>query len=179
MVVLAIVLLQPQTMFGAQSNFSGPLNSAAGYQESGTEIIDTNGRYIGNVSSTGNVTTTGNVNTNTFQVDSGTLINEFNCSSTVWNPSGVSSSTVATTTVVVNGATAGDLILLSIDTSTVSSTIGFSLDLAGTIFRTDSVSSTIFAQLSVPYRETAGVSFESVWDITTSTLRACYFSPNI
>lgn len=52
-VSLIFLFASPRSIpLGAQSNFSGPLNSAAGYQESGTEIINTNGAFIGTVSST-------------------------------------------------------------------------------------------------------------------------------
>jgi len=53
MIVLGFLAVQSQALpLGAQSNFSGPLNSAAGYQESGTEVINTDGAWTSNVSST-------------------------------------------------------------------------------------------------------------------------------
>ena len=44
-IVLGFIAYRSQSPLGAQSNFSGPLNSAAGYQESGTTIIDTDRNF--------------------------------------------------------------------------------------------------------------------------------------
>lgn len=58
-----VVYYQPQAPLGAQSNFSGPVNSASGYQESGTEIINTSGVYIGGVNTGSNAATLSGTNT--------------------------------------------------------------------------------------------------------------------
>ena len=45
-------------VLGGTSHFSGPIDSLAGYDESGMTVIDTNGNFLGSINSTSTATST-------------------------------------------------------------------------------------------------------------------------
>ena len=99
---LGVLVFQSQIPFlGAQSNFSGPVNSTAGFQESGTTVIDTNGAYVYTVSTTQAASFNAGV---TFVTE----VTGSYCGTATWNPNAVGSSTVATTSLTVTGLALGD-----------------------------------------------------------------------
>ena len=61
-VVLGFLVLQPQSQLGGSTTY-GTINARDGYQESGTEIINTSGVYIGAVNTGSNTATLSGVNT--------------------------------------------------------------------------------------------------------------------
>ena len=116
-IVLGFIAFQSQSsILGAQSNFSGPLNSLAGFQESGTAIVDTNGNWVNAIltSSTARFDNTATFNSSTFNGE----ITLGNCGTATWNPGAVSSSTSATTTIWVPNAAAGDIFLFGFSATT-------------------------------------------------------------
>ena len=157
LVVVLGLFLQSQDRLGAQSNFSGPINSDAGYLESGTEIINTSGAFIGTVSSTA------------VQRFSGEISLGANCSSATWNPGAVVSSTVATTSISMpSGYEVGDVLWAGLSTSTCAASDAACLILNITPPRVVS-GTVVLAQLSSP-----GSGNVASIDIATSTLSVCY-----
>src|SRR3990167_6625634 len=86
-VVLGLFLQSQGFSLGAQSNWSGPINSGAGFMESGTEIINTSGAFTGVVSST----SAGRVGS--LAVGGGTVLTDISCAATSWDPPAITSST--------------------------------------------------------------------------------------
>ena len=132
-VVLGVLLFQSQGLsFGAQSNFSGPVNSGAGYHESGTTVIDTNGAWVNTVSSTaifshgGAVTFTG---AGTVALNSETTLG--NCGTATFTVPALApafatdsgASSIVTTTVSVTGLAENDVVLVGWDANSATTTL--------------------------------------------------------
>lgn len=158
-VVFGYLAFQSQAVrLGAQSNFSGPINSAAGYQESGTEIINTNGAFTGTVSSTASSSF------GAIRVESGSLVEEWSCGTVSWNPGSVASSGGAyfstSTELSITGAASGDPCYVGFSLATGTQEIGFSCYISGATGVTTTVILSNFGGTAV--------------DLATGTARACY-----
>ena len=100
---LSVSLLRPQALpLGGQTNFSGPVNSDAGYQESGVEFIDTSR----------------NASLTALRVSGGSSIQEIDCSVTSVNFLAVSTSTPQVTSTAATGLDRFDAVFGSLSTST-------------------------------------------------------------
>lgn len=114
-IVFGLLAFRSQNPLGAQSNFSGPINSAAGYQESGTEVIDTSGAWLGVVSST----SAGRLSTLRVGGVNSSIIQEWDCATAAWNPGAVTTSSPDQVDVTATGAALGDVTWGSFSTSTL------------------------------------------------------------
>lgn len=89
----------------------------------------------------------------------GTEIAEHKCATATWNPAGVSSTVMATTSVTITGAALGDIAVASFDSATSTD----QWNIHGIVSAAD----TVMVSLE---KQTVGA-----LDLSTSTARACYF----
>lgn len=124
-IVLGLIAFRsPVLNLGAQSNFSGPLNSLAGFQESGTNIVDTNGAWVNTVSSTGAVSLGGAVTfTSAGSATFNAEVTLGNCGTALFRPGAIASEEEQRTGVTVTGIAAGDVALVSWDPATATSSL--------------------------------------------------------
>lgn len=101
-IVLGFIAYRSQSPLGAQSNFSGPINSLGGFQESGTFVIADDG----SVSST-----VGRLNTLTVGSGAESIFNEIDCVVRSADFPAVTSSTPAATSTTATGIALGDAII--------------------------------------------------------------------
>lgn len=157
---LGLSQFQSLSPLGAQSNFSGPLNSLAGYQESGTEVIDTNGAFVGTVSSTavqrlsGEISLAGDIcGTASYAIPAipgiGTV---------------TAGQNVVTTTVSLAGLAIGDLAIVSWQPASATGTL-FGSGLTASVEASSSVAVVSFVNHLVG----------SSTAINAGTIRVCYF----
>src|SRR3990167_216617 len=98
------------------------------------------------------------------QVDSGSTITEHSCATKSFDPASFSSSTVASTTLALTGTAVGDIVVASFDSATTTQEWYVKANVMG-------AASTTVEWIAVPGTS----SWNAGLNITTSTLRVCYF----
>lgn len=165
MIVLGVYVFQSQNLrLGAQSTFSGPVVSTAGFGTTSTVVINSNAQFIGSISST-------DINAGTLQVDRGASVLEWSCSTDTYNPPSLASSgnvglaaTNSTSTqLTVTGAAVGDICFAGLDSATNTPSVqeAFGINCLIKAAASGTVTFTNFSSSSI--------------DFATGTLRVCYF----
>ena len=155
-IVLGFMAFQSQSsILGAQSNFSGPVVSTAGYGVTSTVLISSGGAWTSQIltSSTARFDNTVTANSSTFNGE----ITLGYCATATYNPGAVTSSTPATTSVYVANAAVGDIFLVGFS-ATTTDTAGIELVLTASVATSSGAGVTTTVQFSNPGIESVNAS---------------------
>lgn len=156
LIVLAVLAIVGLSYVAA--NQSPRAGAGATYYET-PDFLE--GLNSGGVSRLFSITRTGSTTVPAIRVDSGSYINEHSCATATFNPDAISSTTPALTSVTLTGAALGDTVMVSFASAT-SSELWF---VSGKVTAANTITAGLY-----PSNSTV-----TSTDITTSTLRVCYF----
>lgn len=159
-VVLGVLVSRPQAPLGAQSNFSGPINSDTGYLESGATIINTSQQWVGPINTTGSVTlgssTVGNVGGTSGE------INGIRCVSQDYDPPSLGTGATSSVDITAAGFTNGTA------SNTVAYFVGFATSTFDIQISTNASGSATSSVASVLFRSASGTR-----DLGNATITVC------
>ena len=154
------------TLFGEDERVAGETYEVEHLQQ-GFSAGDNRQMLVDNK---GNSSTTGETVIGALQLDGGAKVLEWDCNTVAFDPTAISSTTVASTTMVLAGAALGDPVYASFGAATSAA----QWYVAANVGPAGSSTVSIHALPS----EISGDAFNTALNLTTSTLRVCYYGYN-